>query len=159
MKKILFPLCLVVASVATFAESADPVKADNRPGAWLESQTKLGITKEQQQEMWKIRSAGGTREEIDAVLTPEQREGVKDMRKRKGANPQKALERLQGRVDLTDEQVVEMRVIAQKKGSRKEMMDVLTKEQRASLRESRQQRKSAMAVEADSDATTASDPK
>jgi len=99
----------------------------------------IGLTDAQRQEMHRIREAGGSREEIEAVYTPEQRKKLKEMKKaHMGGNGRDSLDVLKQELDLSDEQVAEMKKIREDGGHRREMYKVLTPEQMDKLRQSRQ---------------------
>jgi Spy/CpxP family protein refolding chaperone len=89
-------------------------------------QQELGLTDEQVKEMREIREQGGSREEVHAVLTTEQKARAAELRtERKGERAKRMKEHL----DLSDEQVTEIRGIRQAGGSREEIRTVLTSEQ------------------------------
>jgi Spy/CpxP family protein refolding chaperone len=92
----------------------------------------LNLTDAQVEEMRRIREEGGSREEMRAVLTAEQQAMMRQSREAHGAKMRK---RMREDLDLTDEQVAEMRRIRDAGGSREDMHAVLTDEQRAQLDE------------------------
>lgn len=96
----------------------------------------LQLTDEQVAEMRRIREEGGSREEMRAVLTDEQRARAQEAR---DAHGDKFRKRMREDLDLSDEQVAEMRRIREEGGGREEMQAVLNDEQRAKLEEKRGQ--------------------
>lgn len=152
MKNLVLALSLALASGLAFAETetaegdAPRGKPPGPPPHVLEG---LDLTDEQRQEMRKIREAGGSREEMRSVLTPEQQEQFQSSMgaARKGEGDQRGnrgsggMERLQRKLDLSDEQVAEMEKIRDEGGSRQEMFDVLTEEQRTKLDQLRGQKR------------------
>lgn len=106
------------------------------PPPWM---NEVGLTDEQREEMRKIQAAGGGREEIRAVLTPEQQQKIREMRgAHKGPGQEGpgrgSIEQLQRRLDLSDEQVAEMEKIRAGGGTRQDMMEVLTPQQQEQIR-------------------------
>ena len=95
----------------------------------------LELTDEQVQEMRAIRDAGGTRADINAVLTPEQKDKAVKIRKQRHGNPANRMDRMQQHLGLTDEQVSEIGEIKERGGSRQEVREgirgVLTPDQQA----------------------------
>jgi hypothetical protein len=91
----------------------------------------LGLSDAQVEQIRQIRAEGGGRDEISAVLTEEQREKAAQMRKhRREHRSERGLERMQERLNLSDDQVAEIRRIRSEGGGRDEVEQVLTDEQR-----------------------------
>ena len=90
----------------------------------------LDLSDAQVEEMRRIREEGGSREDMRAVLTEEQQAKARQARETHGDKMRK---RMREDLDLTDEQVAEMRRIRDEGGSREDMHAVLTDEQRAKL--------------------------
>jgi periplasmic protein CpxP/Spy len=88
----------------------------------------LDLTDEQVKKMREIRDQGGTREEMQAVLTPEQRTKQEALRK-EHRGERKA--RMKENLGLTDAQTKQMQEIRRKGGTREEMRAVMTPEQQA----------------------------
>jgi len=106
-------------------------------------QNDLGLTDEQVKKMREIRDAGGTREEMQAVLTPEQRAKAMQLRKARKADQEERMGRMQKELGLTDEQQAKMDEIRKNHGSREEMRAVLTPEQQQKFDAMRSKRKGA----------------
>lgn len=142
MKYFLVALSLALASGLTYAETepaaGESVRGTHRggPPSWMDE---LGVTDEQKEEMRKIRDAGGSREDMSAVLTPEQREQLKSAKYAPGRKGGKPIH-IKDNLDLSEEQAAEMRRIRDEGGSRADMLQVLNDEQRSKLRESWRQR-------------------
>ena len=84
------------------------------------------------EQMRDIRQAGGSREDMNAVLNPEQQAKVAKLRKThkgKGGDRKRRLQQL----DLSDEQKTQIQDIRKEGGSREEVRAVLTPEQQAKL--------------------------
>ncbi|MAT94615.1 MAG: hypothetical protein CME59_18745 [Halioglobus sp.] len=96
------------------------------PGPMFEE---LDLSDEQREQIREIRESGDTRKEIHAVLTPEQREKAKSLRKKHHDKRAGRMEHLKDELDLSDEQLAQMREIRQNGGSRDEVRAVLTAEQ------------------------------
>ncbi len=133
-------LTATILSLALLAGSGVALAgAGNGPDRMARMQSTLDLTDEQVAEMRRIRDNGGTREEIQAVLTDEQRAKAEQMRQAHGKRGGDKLARMQQHLGLSDEQVAEMRSIRDNGGTREEMHAVLTDEQRAQLDRMRQQ--------------------
>lgn len=136
MKKLILALGLTLASSVALVQaedtSTDSVKAP--PGRM---QDQLGLTDEQVKEMRTIRDAGGSREEMNAVLTSEQQSKAAAHRKANHADPDKRMARLQEKLDLSDEQMAEIKALKQGGGSRDEIRAVMTPDQQAKFDEMR----------------------
>lgn len=132
MKYLVLTLGLALASTYALAEADSGGKPPHgKPPAW---QNEVGLSEEQREEMRALKESGASREEIRAVMTPEQQEKMMELRKGGHAGKGGGLERMQQKLDLTDEQAEEMRKIRDEGGSRRDMMEVLTPEQRSQLK-------------------------
>jgi Spy/CpxP family protein refolding chaperone len=142
MKKLVLALGLALASGLAMAapEAPKATPPDASPGGpHVARSDDLGLTDEQRQEMRKIREAGGGREEIEAVYTPEQREKLRQMKESyRSSNGRDNLDVMKQELDLSDEQVAQMKKIRDEGGHRREMYKVLTPEQMDKFRQSRQ---------------------
>lgn len=121
---------LLSTSLAAFAEDRDDRLA--------RLQAAVGLSDEQVQQMREIREQGGSREEVRAVMTDEQRAKADELRAshrggKKGGN----FSRMQKHLDLSEEQMAEMRRIKEEGGTREEVHAVLTDEQREKLKAAR----------------------
>ena len=129
----------VIASALALALSAASY-ADGHRGKNLERmQERLGLSDAQVEEMREIRANGGSREDVRAVLTDEQRSQAQQWREE---NPDKArkmklrqqhAQRMHDELNLTDAQVEQMREIRENGGSRDDVNEVLTDEQREQM--------------------------
>lgn len=134
MKTIMMVLALALVSGTAIAQPGG--------GRNLERmQEELGLTEEQVEQIREIRESGGGREEIHEVLTEEQQAKAHELRSQRKEKHAGKLERMQEELELTDEQLAEMREIRESGGSRKDMHAVLTDEQQAKFEELRAQRK------------------
>lgn len=132
-------LTAALLSVALVAGSGVALAGGGKgPGGMAHMQEALDLTDEQVKEMRRIRESGGTREEVHAVLTDEQRAKAESMRAAHGKRHGDKLARMQQHLGLSDEQVAQMREIREKGGTREEMHAVLTDDQRAQLEQVRQ---------------------
>lgn len=131
MKIFIVTLALALALAATTAMSegkGGPHGGGKKHMARM--QQELGLTEEQIAEMRQIRQSGGSREEVQAVLTEEQRARAKEMRGER-------MTRMQQHLGLSDEQVAQMKEIREQGGSREEVHAVLTPEQQEKIAERR----------------------
>lgn len=134
MKKLVLALTLTLASSAVLAQPpGGPQGGDGHPMGQMKERMKdeLGLTDEQVKKMREIRDAGGSREDMQAVLTPEQKLKMAEMRKEHEGDLAERKERMQKELGLSDEQVAKIDQIRQSGGSREEMRAVLTPEQQA----------------------------
>ena len=102
-------------------------------------QQHLQLSDEQVQQMQAIRDDGGSREDMQAVLTDAQREKMERHRASKGKGGDR-LARMREHLQLSDDQVEQMREIRANGGSREDMHAVLTDEQLQQLEAHRQAR-------------------
>ncbi|MEZ5573948.1 MAG: hypothetical protein R3E64_18325 [Halioglobus sp.] len=144
MRNTILALGLVLTSSLALAQSAGNPESDakpvQKPPRMERLQNDLGLTDEQVQKMREIRDNGGSREEMQAVLTPEQR--VKAMQFRKERKGEHAERRafMEQQLGLSEEQKQKLATIRSAGGSREEMRAVLTPEQQAKFDEMRSKR-------------------
>ena len=132
MKALILALSLTVASAGVLAQSEDERPSGNKFAKLERMQNNLGLTDEQLDQMRDIRQAGGSRDDMYAVLNPEQQAKVAKLRKThkgKGGDRKRRLQQL----DLSDEQKTKIQNIRKEGGSREEVRAVLTPEQQAKL--------------------------
>ncbi len=133
MKKFVMALSLVLVSNVVLAQpaaapaGASPANGKAPPIARVKDS--LDLTDEQVKKMREIRDGGGTRAEMQAVLTPEQQAKAAALRKAHKSERGDRRDRMQEQLGLSDEQMKEMAAIRQKGGSRADMRAVLTPEQ------------------------------
>jgi Spy/CpxP family protein refolding chaperone len=138
MKVMILSLVLLMSATSALAER-DPGqrgggdKAEHR----ARMQQELGLTQDQVEQMREIRKQGGSREEMQAVLTDEQRAKARELRKSRQGDHAQRMQRMQEHLGLSDEQVQEMQRIREQGGSREEMQAVLTDEQRTQMAQAR----------------------
>jgi Spy/CpxP family protein refolding chaperone len=135
MNKILVALVFVLTSslalAQTWGNQDSGAKGGHNPAHAERMQNELGLTDEQVKQMREIRDSGGTREEIQAVLTPEQRDKAAQLRKERRSDREARKTRMQQELGLTDEQQSKLAQIRKDGGSREDMRAVLTPEQQA----------------------------
>jgi len=134
-KPIMMALSLALLSGMALAQPADapaggPTAAGKAPPA-AQLKNDLDLTDEQAKKMREIRDGGGTREEMQAVLTPEQRTKAAALRKEHRGERKDRKARMQEQLGLSDEQMKKMQEIRRKGGQRDEVRAVLTPEQQA----------------------------
>ena len=132
MKVLILALSLTLVSSAVLAQSEDEPPSGNKVAKLERMQNNLGLTDEQVEQMRDIRQEGGSREDMNAVLNPEQRAKAAKLRKThkgKGGDRKPRLQQL----DLSDEQKTQIQNIRKEGGSREEVRAVLTPEQQAKL--------------------------
>lgn len=145
MKNLVMALSLAVASSVAFAQPDDASKGGPEGGRkgmpMVHMQEELGLTDDQVEKMRAIREAGGSRKEMRAVLTPEQQSKAAELKKTHGGGGEKRLKRMKAHLGLSDEQVAEVQKIRAEGGSREDIREVLTPEQRVKMDQARRHRK------------------
>jgi Spy/CpxP family protein refolding chaperone len=131
MKKTLIATGLLLVSIVALG---GPGKDGEHRGRMHQA---LGLSAEQVEEIEAIKDAGGSREDIQQVLTEEQREKAAQLREKRHAKFAARLGRMQEHLGLSDDQVAEMKAIRESGGSREDVHAVLTDEQRDQLAELR----------------------
>ena len=132
MKALILALSLTLASSAVLAQSGNEPPSGNKVAKLERMKNNLGLTDEQVDQMREIRQAGGSREDMHAVLNPEQQAKAAKHRKThrgKGGDRKRRLQQL----DLSDEQKTQIQNIRKEGGSPEEVRAVLTPEQQAKL--------------------------
>jgi Spy/CpxP family protein refolding chaperone len=149
MNKIIVAMALVVTSSFALAQtggnqdsnaSDTGYKGAHNPVRAQRMQNELNLTDEQVKQMREIRDNGGTREEMQAVLTPEQRDKAAQLRTEHKGERDARRTRMQQELGLTDEQQAKLTQIRKDGGTREQMRAVLTPEQQAKFDDMRQQR-------------------
>lgn len=108
-------------------------------------QEQFGVTDQQLQQMREIRENGGSREDARAILTDEQRSQIDQHRQENprggpgGKSREERVSFMQQNFDVSDEQVQQMREIRENGGSREDARAVLTDDQRAQMKQWRQE--------------------
>jgi Spy/CpxP family protein refolding chaperone len=135
MKHLMMALSLALVSSVVLAQPATTpaggAKSNGKAAPIARMQDNLDLTDEQVKKMREIRDGGGSREEMQAVLTPEQQAKAAALRKAHKSERGDRRDRMQEQLGLSDEQMKEMAAIRQKGGSREDMRAVLTPEQQA----------------------------
>ncbi|MCR9105965.1 MAG: hypothetical protein NXI15_11790 [Gammaproteobacteria bacterium] len=133
MNKALTGLFALTLSAAVMAQPG----GGQRGGMMQE----LDLTQEQLEQMKVIRENGGSREEMHAVLTPEQQARAAELRKASGERRAKRVDKLKVELGLSDEQAQQMRDIFEAGGSRDDIRAVMTQEQQAQFDQMRKSHK------------------
>jgi len=144
-KRIVMALSLVLLSSMALAQaqtqpaaqppaaSTSELKTGQKVAPPAQLKNDLNLTDEQVKKMREIRDNGGTREEIQAVLTPEQRAKHAALRKQHQGDRKARKSEMQQQMGLTDAQKKQIAEIRRKGGTREEVRAVLTPEQQAKL--------------------------
>ena len=138
MKALAMTLALLMASTVAIAERPDGTHGGKHAQRRAHIQQELELSDAQVQQMREIREQGGTREEIQAVLTPQQQEKMATIRANNEGKRAQRMARMQAHLELSDEQVAQMREIREQGGSREDMHAILTEEQKAKVAQRRQ---------------------
>jgi hypothetical protein len=142
-------LAVMSAPFSAVAEGEKPPVSDEQLN---NMQKRLELTDEQVTEMRKIRDEGGSKKDLRAVLTPEQRAKAKQKSKgkskekpkgkgSKGSLSDEQLSKMQEKLQLSDQQVSKMRQIREAGGNKKDMFAVLNDEQKAQAKKMNRKRK------------------
>lgn len=133
MKIHLVALGMILASTVALAQDpphGSPDASAKQPFV-VRMKNELGLTDEQVEKMRAIREGGGTREEMQAVLTPEQRAKAAQLRHSQKGDRAARQARVQQELGISDEQMEKMNAIKRNGGTLEEMRAVLTPEQQA----------------------------
>lgn len=143
MKLRMLTLGMILASSVAVAQQAphgSPGASEKHPYA-VNMKDELGLTDEQVEKLREIRESGGSRADMQAVLTPEQRVKAAQMKQatKKGDRAARRA-RVQQELGLSDEQMDKMNEIKRNGGTREEMLAVMTPEQQAKFNAMRSKR-------------------
>jgi len=125
MKTPIATLALVLASALALAGPPEGPR-----GRMMEE---LDLSPAQREQIREIRQRGGSRDEIEAVLTQEQQARAKELRAQHHEEFKAMRKQQMDELGVTAEQRAQMREIREAGGSREEMRAVLTEEQRQQL--------------------------
>ncbi len=131
MKHLIIALSLALVASIPLAQAAGEPPAAGKGATVKRIQADLNLTDEQIKKMRQIRDEGGTRAEMQAVLTPEQRAKSAALRNKHKSEGGDRKARMQEQLGLSDAQANQMAQIRQRGGSQEEMRAVLTPEQQA----------------------------
>jgi Spy/CpxP family protein refolding chaperone len=127
MKHITIALGLALISSLALGqpEGGAPQSGSDHKRAMLRQ---LDLSSEQREKIREIRTSGGGRDEVRAVLTEDQQSQLRKLKK--GSSGERA-QRMQAHLGLSDEQAEQIKSIREAGGSREEVRAVLTEEQQA----------------------------
>jgi Spy/CpxP family protein refolding chaperone len=135
MKTLIMALSLALVSSMALAQPAGAPpggpKGDGKRPPIARIKNDLDLTDEQVKKMREIRDQGGSRADMQAVLTPEQRAKAAGLREEHQGEREERKAHMQEYLGLSDEQKTKMAEIRKQGGSRDEMRAVLTPEQQA----------------------------
>ena len=129
MKAFILVLSLTIVASSALAQSETEPPSASRVAKLQQMKKSLGLTDQQVSEM---REAGGSRDDMRAVLSPEQQAKAVKLRqthKGRGGDRKRRLQQL----DLSDEQMTQIHSIRQEGGSPQQVRAVLTPQQRVKL--------------------------
>jgi Spy/CpxP family protein refolding chaperone len=145
MKTLIMVLSLALVSSVALAQPAgvppDGPQGDGKRPPIERIKNNLDLTDEQVKKMREIRDNGGSRADMQAVLTPEQRAKAAGLRKEHAGELEERKAHMQEQLGLSDEQKAKMAELRKQGGSREEMRAVLTPEQQAKAAEMRKEHK------------------
>ena len=125
---------LSLAATAAGEKREKPTKEERL----VRMQEHLNLSDDQVDEIRSIHSNGGGRDEINATLTDDQREQLKNFRK---SGKEEHHGRMREHLNLSDEQVSEIQSIRESGGGRDEISAVLTDDQRQQMHDFKKNRK------------------
>lgn len=131
-------ILITLASCLMFAHGLAMAQApENKPAKTLiRLQEQLDLSEAQVAEIQDIESRGGSKEEVRSVLTEEQLSALKARHKKNKEKKAAKAERLalmQAELDLSEEQVAQIRTILDQGGKGSEVSGVLNEEQKIQL--------------------------
>lgn len=138
MKTLVITLGLLLAPITVLAEPPEGRQGGDRAQHRARMQQELGLSEEQVQQMREIREQGGSREDMQSILTDEQQGKMQEMRANNKGGREQRMTRMQENLGLSDEQMHEIR---EQGGGREEMHAILTDEQRATMEARRKNNK------------------
>lgn len=134
---IVITLGLLIAASTASAErpgaKADSAIAEHR----LHVKRELDLSEEQVAQIKALRESDGSREDINALLTPEQQAKMASIKESHKGLRDKRIAKMQKRLDLSEGQVEEMQEIRESGGNREDILAVLSEEQRAKMKQKR----------------------
>ena len=133
MKTLAITFGLLLAPMAVLAEPPEGRHGGDRAQHRARMQQELGLSEEQMQQMREIREQGGSRDDMQSILTDEQQGKMREMRASNKGERGQRMTRMQENLGLSDEQMQQMQQIREQGGGREEMHAVLTDEQRATV--------------------------
>lgn len=136
LEKIAVLATVILMSMPAFVAAGE--SGQGRPTAeerLSRMQKHLDLSDDQVSQIRQIHDNGGGRDEIGTVLTEDQREKIG---KRRG--PEERLNRMQKHLDLSEDQMSQIREIHSNGGNREDMTEVLTEEQRNKAKQHSKQR-------------------
>jgi Spy/CpxP family protein refolding chaperone len=137
LKKIVALATIVLMSTTTLVAAAESGQGRPTPEERLgRMQKHLDLSDDQVSQIQQIHDNGGGREEIGAVLTQDQRA---KMGKHRGSEDH--FKKMQEQLNLSEEQVSQIRDIRSNGGGREDVAKVLTEEQLSQLKELRKKNK------------------
>jgi Spy/CpxP family protein refolding chaperone len=130
LNKIAALATIILISTSTFVAAGESERRGLTPEERMDRMQKhLDLSDEQISQIREIHDNGGGREEFGAILTQEQRDKVG-----KDRGSKERLKRMQKHLDLSDDQLSQIREIRSNGGSREDVAKVLTEEQRSVLK-------------------------
>ena len=140
MKKLIMAFGLSLASGIALAQTEGQTLGQPEAGGKAQKAARmkqqLGLSEEQVAKMRELRDAGASKEEMRAVLTPEQQAKAAELKQKHGKG---RAEKMNNNLDLSQEQREKMKEIRDSGGSREDMRAVLTPEQQAKMDQGRGQ--------------------
>ncbi|MFT4825993.1 MAG: Spy/CpxP family protein refolding chaperone [Halioglobus sp.] len=142
MKRIIITPIAVTLGLLITAGTALAERPEARHGSGivehrLHVQQELGLSEEQMAQIKTIRESGGSREEINALLTSEQKAKMASIKESHKGLRKKRIAKMQKRLDLSDDQVKEIQEIREDGGSREDIIALLSDEQREKMKSKR----------------------
>lgn len=134
-KKVAVLATVILMSSPLFVTAEESERRKPSPEERLERMQKhLDLSDDQVLQIQEIHENGGGKEEVGAILTEAQRA---KMGKHRGSKSR--LKHMQKQLDLSDEQISQIREIRSNGGNREDVAKVLTEEQRSQMKAHRAQ--------------------
>ena len=126
-------IAVSTASTERLGAKTDSAIAEQR----LHVQQKLGLSEEQAAQIKAIRENGGSREELNEVLTAEQQAKMASIKESHKGLREKRIAKMKKRLDLSDDQVEKIQEIRESGGTREDVFAVLSEEQKTKMKNKR----------------------
>ena len=131
MKKIVAMTAVIIMALSLAATAEEKNRAKpTKEERLVRMQEHLNLSDDQVEEIRRVHSNGGGRDEVSAILTDDQREQLKRSRK---SGKEERINRMREHLNLSDEQVSQIQSIKENGGGREEIAAVLTDDQRQQM--------------------------
>ena len=133
LKEIVAATAIVIMGLSMPTTAAEESREKpSKEERLVRMQEQLNLSDDQVEEIRNVHSNGGGRDEISAILTDDQREQLRSFRK---SGKEERINKMREHLNLSDDQVAQIQSIKESGGGRKEIVAVLTDDQRQQMHE------------------------